>query len=284
MPTAKDVLASSLPTTGALLLRGVRPAEIVMEFLGKGAAPSGGRSGVRDFGDIGRGIVATTGHAATHVSVMAGFAFSARVQHQDRVALALVSDEAVATGDFHEGMNFAAVRKAPLVVVVVRFPSAGRIGGPLAASEVSQLYERARGYGVTSLPVDGSDLLQVVQVVETAMDRAKSGEGPTLIEAPLRSSTRYFGNDDAGPGSVRRGGASRPDALRERDRRGRQSHLAVREVSAAARLAFGGGAHRDFRPRRRGGLGRAEGGRRRPVRERARHRGSAVPSGVLRRE
>jgi len=199
VPTPKDVLASSLPTTGALLLRGVKPVEIVLEFLGKAAAPSGGRDGIRHFGDLSRGIVATTGHTATHVSVMAGIAFSAQVQLQDRVALALVSDEAVASGDFHEGLNFAAVRKAPLVVVVVRFPSAGRTASQLGGSEVAQLYERARGYGLTSLPVDGSDLLQVVQVVETAMDRAKTGEGPTLIEAPLRSSTRYFGNDDAVP-------------------------------------------------------------------------------------
>jgi TPP-dependent pyruvate/acetoin dehydrogenase alpha subunit len=131
---------------------------------------------------------------------MAGIAFSALVQHQDRMALALVSEEAVASGDFHEGLNFASVRKAPLVVVVARFPSAtGRTGSQLGGSEATQLYERARGYGIASLPVDGSDLLQVVQVIETAIDRAKSGGGPTLIEAPLRSSTRYIGNDDAVP-------------------------------------------------------------------------------------
>ncbi len=212
VPTPKDVLASSLPTMGALLLRGVKPNEIVLEFMGKGAEPSGGRSGIRHFGDLGRGIVATTGHAATHVSVMAGMAFAAQVQRQDRVALALVTDEGVATGDFHEGLNFAAVRKVPLVVVVVRFPSGARTFGPHAGPEVSQLYERARGYGLTSLPVDGSDLLQVVQVVETAMDRAKAGEGPTLIEAPLRSSTRYFGDDYAVPAPF--GEAARLDPTR----------------------------------------------------------------------
>ncbi len=212
VPTPKDVLASSLPTTGALLLRGVKPAEIVLEFQGNGSEPTHGKSGIRHFGDLARGIVATTGHAAAHVSVMAGIAYSAQIQGQDRVALALVSEEAVATGDFHEGLNFAAVRKAPLVVVVVRFPAGGRSGGSLAGPEVSQLYERARGYGVTSLPVDGSDLLQVVQVVETAMDRAKAGEGPTLIEAPLRSSTRYVGNDDAVPAPF--GEAARLDPTR----------------------------------------------------------------------
>lgn len=193
--TPKDALASSLPTVGALLLRGVKPEEIVLQFLGKRAAPSHGREGLRHFGDLSRGLVATTGHAATHVSVMAGMAFAYRVRgfEQERVAIALVPEEAVATGDFHEGVNFAAVQKCPLVVVVVRYPTSGEESGVL------QLYERAKGYGLASLPVDGSDLLQVVQVVETAMARAQAGDGPTLIEAALRSSRRYFGNESAVP-------------------------------------------------------------------------------------
>jgi TPP-dependent pyruvate/acetoin dehydrogenase alpha subunit len=210
VPTPKDVLASTLPTIGAFLLRGVKPVEIVLEFLGKGAAPSSGRSGIRHFGDLGRGVVATTGHAATHVSVMAGMAFSARVKRQDRVAVALVSEEAVATGDFHEGLNFACVRKAPLVVVVARLPSAGRPGGP----EVSQLYERARGYGLTALPVDGSDLLQVVQVVETALERAKAGEVYTRRGAdskldPVHRKRRRSSR------SLRRSGSPRSHAIGE---------------------------------------------------------------------
>ena len=193
VPTPKDALASSLPTVGALLLRGVKPEEIVLQFLGKEAGPSQGREGLRYFGDLSRGLVATTGHAATHVSVMAGMAFGYRVQNQERVALALVPEEAVATGDFHEGVNFAAVAKCPLIIVVVRYPAWSE------GSEVAQLYERAKGYGLASLPVDGSDLLQVVQVVETAMARAQAGDGPTLIEAVLRSSRRYFGNESAVP-------------------------------------------------------------------------------------
>lgn len=193
VPTPKDALASSLPTVGALLLRGVKPDEIVLQFLGKAAGPSRGREGLRYFGDLGRGLVATTGHAATHVSVMAGMAFAYRVQRHERVALALVPEDAVATGDFHEGVNFAAVQKCPLIIVVARYP------GSVDGSEVAQLYERAKGYGLASLPVDGSDLLQVVQVVETAVARAQAGDGPTLIEAVLRSSRRYFGNESAVP-------------------------------------------------------------------------------------
>ncbi len=193
VPTPSDALSSSLPTLGTLLLRGVKPEEIVLQFLGKAKAPSGGRDPLQPFGDLSRGLIGTTGHLASHVSVMAGMAFAYRAQKQDRVALALVPDEAVATGDFHEGLNFAAVSKCPLVVIVVRYPGASFGHG------VTQLYERAKGYGVASLPVDGSDLLQVVQVVGTAVSRAQAGDGPTLIEAVLRSSRRYFGNESAIP-------------------------------------------------------------------------------------
>jgi TPP-dependent pyruvate/acetoin dehydrogenase alpha subunit len=213
VPTPGDALASSLPTIGSLLLRGVKPAEIVLQFLGRAGSPSGGRDGIRHFGDLARGIVGTAGHTSAHVGVMAGVAYAALLKRQERVAIALVSEEAVASGDFHEGINFAAVRKVPLVVVVVRFPApaSGPASGRATGSEVAQLYERVRGYGIRALPVDGSDLLQVVHVVETATDRAKSGEGPTLIEAPIRSSTRYFGNDDATPAPF--GEAARMDPL-----------------------------------------------------------------------
>jgi len=191
VPTPSDTLASSLPTVATLLLRGVKPEEIVLQFLGKGNAPSGGREVLRHFGDLSRGLVATTGHLATHVSVMAGTAFAYQAKRQERVAVALVPEEAVATGDFHEGLNFAAVRKSPLIVVVVRYPSSA------LSREASQLHERAKGYGVASTPVDGSDLLQVVQIVGTAVSRAMAGDGPTFIEAVLRSSRRYHGNESA---------------------------------------------------------------------------------------
>ena len=200
VPTAKDTVSSSLPTVGTLLLRGVKPEEILLQFLGRAGAASEGRDGWRGFGDLSRGLIATAGHAATHLGVMAGLAFAYRRRGQNRVALALVPEEGVATGDFHEGLNFAAVHKTPLIVVVVRYPS--RAQGP----EVAQLYERARGYGVQSLPVDGSDLIQVVQVVETAMERAHAGDGPTLVEAVLRSSRRYFGNESAVPAPFSSGG------------------------------------------------------------------------------
>jgi TPP-dependent pyruvate/acetoin dehydrogenase alpha subunit len=172
---ANDVVSSSLPTVGILLGRRVTALEILLEFLGKGR----GRNGIGHFGDLGRGIVATGGHSGMHVSVLAGWALSAGRQREQRAALALVTEEAVATGDFHEGVNFAAVWRVPLVMVVLRFSVRGRMASPL--------HERVRGYGLTSLPVDGSDLLQVVQAVGASMDRARRGGGPSLIEATVEA-------------------------------------------------------------------------------------------------
>ncbi|HSF16472.1 MAG TPA: thiamine pyrophosphate-dependent enzyme [Vicinamibacteria bacterium] len=193
VPGREDAIASSLPTVGTWLARGVSPRDLVSQFLGTSEAPSQGRDGLAGLGDLDRGVVAAADHAAIHVSVMAGIAFSSRITRKETVAVAITFEEAVASGDFHEGLNFAAVHKIPLVVLVVRIPSSGKSTGP----EVTRLYERARGYGVATIPVDGSDLLQVVEVIETAVARARRGEGPTFIEAPVRSSMWYEGNEGA---------------------------------------------------------------------------------------
>ncbi|HXV65575.1 MAG TPA: thiamine pyrophosphate-dependent enzyme [Vicinamibacteria bacterium] len=195
VPGREDAIASSLPTVGTWLVRGVSPRELVSQFLGTSEAPSQGRDGLAGLGDLDRGVVAAGDHAAIHVSVIAGIAFSSRITGKEKVAIAITFEEAVASGDFHEGLNFAAVHKVPLVVLVVRIPFSGKSTGP----DGTRLYERARGYGVATLPVDGSDLLQVVEVIETAVARARRGEGPTLIEARVRSSMWYEGNDGATP-------------------------------------------------------------------------------------
>lgn len=199
--TANDAHSSSLPTIGMLLGRGVTALEILLEFLGKGR----GRNGISYFGDLGRGIVAPAGHAGMHVSVMAGWALSASMRRQPGTALAVVTEEAVAAGDFHEGVNFAAARRVPLVVMVVRLPGRG--------DAISPLHERARGYGLTSLSLDGSDALEVVREVGASMDRARRGGGPSLIEAAVQAS-----GPRADPIARVEAGLARQGSLSESDR------------------------------------------------------------------
>jgi TPP-dependent pyruvate/acetoin dehydrogenase alpha subunit len=174
-----DFISSSLPSLGSLLVRGVNPFEIFAHFMGKNTGLSRGRDCSIYFGDLSRGLVSPGGHSATHMGVMAGMALAAKFAGAQVVGVAVVEKKAVSTGDFHEGLNFAAVHQLPLVVIVdhdhVTPLTSSSTGGPY-------LYERTKGYGVPSLPVDGVDILQVLQVVETAVERARAGRGPTLIE------------------------------------------------------------------------------------------------------
>jgi TPP-dependent pyruvate/acetoin dehydrogenase alpha subunit len=185
-----DFLASAIPSNGAVLARGVKPSEIFAHFMGKTSSLTGGHDGTLEPGDLKKGLVAPTGHLATHLSVMAGIAFAARTERKDAVAVALVGERAIGTGDFHEGLNFAAVHQLPLVVVLEKTP-VGLPESDAIASTGLHLYERFRGYGVASLMVDGNDILQVLRVVEAAVDRARSGTGPTFIEARTAGKTRF---------------------------------------------------------------------------------------------
>jgi 2-oxoisovalerate dehydrogenase E1 component alpha subunit len=128
---------------------------------------------------------------ATHIGVLAGIAFASKSLGKPGVAVALADERAVATGDFHEGLNFAAVHRLALIVVLDHVP--------LPTAEGHYLYDRMRGYGVPSLPVDGVDILQVLQVIETAIERARSGKGPTLVEVRTARGSGYGLDDESVP-------------------------------------------------------------------------------------
>jgi TPP-dependent pyruvate/acetoin dehydrogenase alpha subunit len=203
---ADDVFASAIPSNGALLARGIPPFEIFAHFMGKRGSPSGGRDGSVQPGDLERGLVGPTGHLATHVGVMAGVAFAAKVKEENTVAVALVKERAVATGDFHEGLNFAAVHQLPLAVIVEKAPLGSR--APASTVPAGQKhYERLKAYGVPTVMVDGNDLLQVLQVVEAAVERARSGKGPSLIEARTAGRTRFSMREDVVSLRDERGGS-----------------------------------------------------------------------------
>ena len=193
---AGDFLASSTSSLGSLLVRRVPPLEILAHFMGRAPAATRGRDGSIGLGGLERGFVCPTGHLAAHLSVMAGVAYAAKFMEKKAVAVAVLGERAMATGDFHEGFNFAAVHQLPLIVVVENGPYASSVSTFVKSPYV---YETARGYGVASQPVDGTDVLQVLQAVETAIDRARSGKGPTLVEARTARSKSYPARDGAIP-------------------------------------------------------------------------------------
>ena len=192
---AGDFFSSAIPSNGALLARGVRPYEILSHFMAKETSATRGRDGSLQLGDLERGLVGPSGHLATHLGVMAGVGYAAKVQKKDSVALAMVSNRAVATGDFHEGLNFAAVHDVPLVVVVEKTPVGSR--APATHAPAGQHhYERLKAYGLPTVMVDGNDVLQVLQVVDAAVKRARSGKGPSVIEASVAGRSRFSMRED----------------------------------------------------------------------------------------
>jgi TPP-dependent pyruvate/acetoin dehydrogenase alpha subunit len=186
----RDVLSSAVPCNAALLARGVTPFEIVTHFMAKPQGPTRGRDSSLQWGDPARGLVAPAGHGAAQVGVLAGVALAAKAREEGSAAVALLSEEVLTTGDFHEGFNFAAVHVLPLVVVIEKKPLDPQVAAYLTPAGQSH-YERLKAYGVPTVMVDGNDVLQVLQVAEAAFERARLGKGPSVIEARTAGRTRF---------------------------------------------------------------------------------------------
>src|SRR5438034_4349911 len=119
---------------------------------------------------------------ATHVPHAAGLAWGKKLRGEDTVAMAFFGDGATSEGAFHEGVNFAAVMDAPVVFVCNN--NGWAISTPVAAqTRAESLADKAAGYGIPGVRVDGLDVLAVYEAAHEAVERARSGRGPTLIEA-----------------------------------------------------------------------------------------------------
>ncbi len=135
-------------------------------------------------------------HLGSMIPVAAGAAFARRFKDTDRVAINFIGDGGTSTGDFHEGLNMAAVWKLPLVLVVENNRYA--FSTPTSAQYAArQLADRGPGYGIPGVVVDGNDPDAVAAVLETAIGRARAGEGPTLVEAMLGRMRGHSEGDDS---------------------------------------------------------------------------------------
>jgi pyruvate dehydrogenase E1 component alpha subunit/2-oxoisovalerate dehydrogenase E1 component alpha subunit len=179
--TKGDFLSPLIRNLGSMLVHGAEPVEILRQYMAKGDSPTRGRELNIHFGDLVRGFIGQISHLGDMVPVMAGVTLSFKLRGEPRVGLVYVGDGATSTGAFHEGINFAAVQRCPLVVVVENNGYA--YSTPLdRQTAASQLVDKAIGYGVPGVRADGNDVLAVYDVTREAVDRARSGGGVTLIE------------------------------------------------------------------------------------------------------
>ena len=177
----RDIMSPLIRNMGSMLVKGATPLEILRQYMAKGDSPTRGRELNIHFGDLVRGFVGQISHLGDMIPVMAGIALTFKMRGEDRVALVYIGDGATSTGAFHEGVNFAAVQRLPLVVVVENngYAYSTPTGKQTAANS---FMDKALGYGIVGVQADGNDVLAVYDVTKAAVDRARAGGGPTLVE------------------------------------------------------------------------------------------------------
>jgi TPP-dependent pyruvate/acetoin dehydrogenase alpha subunit len=180
-----DWLGPMIRNQGSLLVRGFSPADIMRQYMAKGDSPTHGRDASSHFGDpVNRNVCAPISMLGELIGVMTGVCLGARLQGRNIAGITYIGDGGQSTGVTYEGLNFAAVQKLGVVLIVEN-----NLWGYSTPADmqfrVRDLAERAIGYGIPGVIVDGTDPCQVYDVTREACERAYRGEGPTLIEAKM---------------------------------------------------------------------------------------------------
>jgi pyruvate dehydrogenase E1 component alpha subunit len=176
-----DVIAPFHRDMGAFLVRGITPGEVLAQYLGKRTGPTKGKDGNVHMGDLKRGIVGFVSHLADNLPVATGVALAFKIRGEARVVFAGTGDGGASRGDFHEAMNFAAVRRLPVVFFCNNNQYA--YSTPLRLQmAITDVVDRAKAYGMPGEIVDGNDVAAVYLASERAIIQARAGGGPTFLE------------------------------------------------------------------------------------------------------
>ncbi|MBV9227758.1 MAG: thiamine pyrophosphate-dependent dehydrogenase E1 component subunit alpha [Chloroflexi bacterium] len=166
---------------GMHLVRGTSPRAVMCQWLARGNSPTLGRDGQMHIGDMHHGIVPMISMLGESLPVACGVALTMKIRKRPTVVLATCGDGATNTGQFHEAMNFASVQNLPLVLVIENNGYA--YSTPTSKQfAVQNLSERALAYGIPGESVDGNDVLAVIEAVSRAVEHARSGNGPAVVE------------------------------------------------------------------------------------------------------
>jgi pyruvate dehydrogenase E1 component alpha subunit/2-oxoisovalerate dehydrogenase E1 component alpha subunit len=190
-----DMIAPLIRDMGAMLVMGATPREILLQYMAKRDSPTRGRDLNIHFADLQRGFIGPISHLGDMLPVMNGIALASQIRKEPRVCVVYMGDGASSTGAFAEGMNFAAVKKLPVVVIVENngFAYSTPTSQQMA---VERIVDKAVGFGVRGERVDGNDVLAVYDATKRAVDIARAGGGVTLIEAVTFRMKGHAEHDD----------------------------------------------------------------------------------------
>ncbi len=196
MDREQDILVPYYRDHAFVLAWGMTPRELMLAlFARKGDPSSGGRQMPAHYGHRKLRIVSESSPVATQIPQAVGMALASKMRGEEAVTVVCFGDGATSKGDFHEGLNFAAVDKAPVVFLCQnnQFAISVPQSKQMAIENVS---ERADGYGMPGVTVDGNDVLAVYEAVKVAADHARAGGGPTLVEAKTYRIVPHSSDDD----------------------------------------------------------------------------------------
>jgi len=191
----KDILSPLIRNLGSLLVMGAQPIEILRQYMAKADGPTHGRELNVHFNDLEKGYLGQISHLGDMIPVMAGIALSFKLRAEPRVGLVYIGDGGTSTGTFHEGLNLAAVQRLPLVVIG-EYNHWAYSTPPEKQFAVKDLAEKAKGYGVPSVTVDGNDVFAVYEATRVAVERARRGKGVHFIEVKTYRRKGHAEHDD----------------------------------------------------------------------------------------
>src|SRR5258705_3924923 len=191
----KDILSPMIRNLGSMLVRGAQPIEILRQYMAKAESPTHGRELNVHFNDLEKGYLGQISHLGDMIPVMAGIALTFKMRREPRVGLVYIGDGGTSTGTFHEGLNLAAVQRLPLVVIG-EYNHWAYSTPPEKQFAVKDLAEKAKGYGVPAVTVDGNDVFAVYEATKFAVDRARRGKGVHFIEVKTYRRKGHAEHDD----------------------------------------------------------------------------------------
>ena len=191
----KDILSPLIRNLGSLLVMGAQPIEILRQYMAKADSPTRGRELNLHFNDLEKGYLGQISHLGDMIPVMAGIALSFKLRGESRVGLVYIGDGGTSTGTFHEGLNLAAVQRLPLVVIG-EYNHWAYSTPPERQFAVKDLAEKAKGYGIPSVTVDGNDVFAVYEATKFAVERARRGKGVHFIEVKTYRRKGHAEHDD----------------------------------------------------------------------------------------
>lgn len=191
-----DIMAPSHRSMGAHFVRGESIQAMLLQLMGRAEGQTRGRDNAAHQGSIERGIVSYISHLGTSAMVGLGCALANKIKKNKSVVLAFIGEGTTSLGDFHEMLNFASVLNLPFVLVIENNQWAYSTPS-FMQYKCEKLSDRAVGYGIAGTTIDGTDVELVYRTVQAAVERARKGLGPSLIETVTYRISGHSAHDAA---------------------------------------------------------------------------------------